>query len=73
MSKWISVKDEYPNEMEEVIVTDGEDYAIGWYREDADAWEHSNYGWLERESDYECPIRLGKITHWRRFERLKTE
>lgn len=71
MSKWISVKDEYPNEMEEVIVTDGEDYAIGWYREDADAWEHSNYGWIERESDYECPIRLGKITHWRRFEKLK--
>lgn len=67
---WISVKDGYPNMCEEVIVTDGKDYAIGWYREDADAWEHVNYGWLERESDDEMPMRLGKVTHWMRFNRL---
>ena len=68
MSKWISVDERLPEYAEDVIVTDGDGYAVGYWREDAKTWDSANFGWLERQSDHECPSRLGKITHWQRFE-----
>lgn len=68
---WISVKEKLPDECQNVLITDGEDYAVGTYRDDADAWEHWCYGWLERERDDEQPARLGKITHWKPFTPMK--
>lgn len=70
MNKWHKVEEELPEDLEYVLVTDGEDYAVGSYRDDAHAWEHWCYGWLERDRDDECPTRLGKVTHWRRFPKL---
>ena len=67
-TRWISVDERLPDCDEDVIVTDGDGYAVGFWREDAKAWDNCNFGWLERQSDDEHPIRLGKVTHWQRFE-----
>lgn len=64
MTEWISVKDQLPDEDMVCLITDGEEVAVGQYRDDADAWEHINFGWLERERDDECPCRMGKIIAW---------
>jgi hypothetical protein len=69
MGKWISVDEQLPDWNQAVIVTDGDGYAVGYWRDDANAWDNPNFGWLERESDdEEPPIRLSKVTHWQSFE-----
>ena len=37
---------------------------VGFYRKEADAWDNSCFGWLERDSEDECPRRLGKVIAW---------
>lgn len=68
MSKWISVKERLPRWDQDVVITDGDGYAVGYWRDDAKSWDNPNFGWLERTSDDEHPIRLGKVTHWQPFE-----
>ena len=70
MNEWISVKESLPDKYEDVLITDGEDYAVGFWREDAEAWDSTCFGWLERNSNDECPSRLKKVTHWMRFEKF---
>jgi Lar family restriction alleviation protein len=67
--EWISVTDRLPEEDQDVVVTDGDGYAVGFWRKDAQTWDNTNFGWIERDSDdIEPPIRLGKVTHWQPFE-----
>lgn len=73
MKKWISVEEQLPEENQDVIITDGDGYAVGYWREDANSWDSVNFGWLERQSDDELPIKLGKVTHWQPFELYEKE
>ena len=66
--RWIPASERLPDFLQQVIVTDGDGYAVGSYRPDAKAWDSPHFGWLERTSDdEEPPIRLGKVTHWMAF------
>ena len=67
---WFDVKEILPENDEDVLVTDGEDYAVGYYRSDCGHWDNDCFGWLEREEEDECPTRLGKVTHWKPFPKL---
>ena len=73
MNKWISVEDALPENNEDVLVTDGEGYAVGYWRENIKAWDSTVFGWLERDHDWwpPCSAPMGKITHWARFQGLE--
>ena len=47
-TRWIPVSEELPEEDVDVLVRDAEgDMAVGYYREDAKAWDSTCCGWLE--------------------------
>lgn len=64
LDQWISVEERLPEEDVDVLVTDGEDMMVGFYRDDAKAWDNVNYGWVERNNDDECPCKIGKVIAW---------
>ena len=45
-----------------VLVTDGDGYAVGYWRPDAQAWDSTDFGWLENRSEPPCGIHT--VTHW---------
>lgn len=47
---------------DDVLVTDGEGYAVGFWHEDAKAWDSADFGWLENRSEPPCGIHT--VTHW---------
>ncbi len=50
---WIPVAERLPEEEEDFLVTDGESMAVGYYRQDAKAWDSADFGWIEnREKGY---------------------
>lgn len=61
--RWIPVTEKYPDTDDDMLVTDGEDYAAGYYRPEANAWDSTNYGWLENRPEG-CPCGIGTVTHW---------
>ena len=62
---WISCSERLPNDYEDYLVMDNDgEMAVGYYRNDANAWDSSCFGWLERNSEDECPSRLGKVIAW---------
>ncbi len=71
--EWISVKDRLPEFAEEVLVTDGKDYAVGNYRYDAKAWDSCNFGWLENRNSDDCPPGIKTVTHWMPLPKLPKE
>ena len=70
---WISVDERLPedgpNDITYCIVRDANgDMGIGFYRDDAKAWDSDNFGWLERDPEesknYIGPKYLDKIVEW---------
>lgn len=50
---WIPCSERLPEEEEDFLVTDGESMAVGYYRQDAKAWDSADFGWIEnREKGY---------------------
>ena len=77
MSAWIKVSEKLPAFGQECLVRDADgNYGIGFYREDAKAWDHPNWGWLERKDRvdnkeaYTCPCGIGKVVEWKVLEDL---
>lgn len=63
--KWISVEDRLPEDNTDYLITDGEDIMVGFYRNDAQAWDNGNFGWVEREKDDDGMMcRLNNIIAW---------
>ena len=51
--KWIPCSERLPEEEEDSLITDGESMAVGYYRQDAKAWDSADFGWIEnREKGY---------------------
>lgn len=61
-NKWISCSERLPNTFDDMLVTDGEDMAVGNYRPDAHAWDSVNFGWLENRT--EQPYGIKKVIAW---------
>lgn len=61
--RWVSVTEALPESVDDdVLVTDGEGCAVGFWREDAKAWDSTDFGWLENRSEPPCGIHT--VTHW---------
>ena len=61
--QWIPVTERLPDGNEDVLVTDGDACAVGYFRPDANAWDSCEFGWIENRPD-PYPSGLGKVTHW---------
>lgn len=73
--QWISVKDRLPDEEENMIhdflLTDGEEYAVGFLRRDANNhWDNASFGWVENRRDGSG---IGTVTHWMPLPELPEE
>lgn len=61
--RWIPVTAALPESIDDdVLVTDGEGCAVGYWRPDAQAWDSTDFGWLENRSEPPCGIHT--VTHW---------
>ena len=45
--RWIPCSKKLPEDDEIVLVSDGIDYAVAFWRSDADAWDDPLHGWLD--------------------------
>lgn len=61
-AEWIPISEKLPDTHDDMLVTDGENMAVGSYRDDADAWENYNFGWLENLS--EPPHGIKTVIAW---------
>lgn len=74
---WVSVEDELPEPNIQCLVRDDDNnYAVGYYRQDARAWDSPFFGWLERDDEYYKDgdlCRIGKVVAWMSIEPSKEE
>ena len=62
--RWIPCdKGIFPKEGKEVLVTDGENMMVAYYRNDAEAWDNYNFGWVEGRNE-EIPYGINKVIAW---------
>lgn len=45
--RWIPCSEKLPEDDEVVLVSDGIDYAVAFWRSDAEAWDDPLHGWLD--------------------------
>lgn len=73
----VSVEDEPPEPNIQCLVRDDDNnYAVGYYRQDARAWDSPFFGWLERDDEYYKDgdlCRIGKVVAWMSIEPSKEE
>ena len=65
--KWVPVSERLPDNNDEYLVIDADgNFGVGYYREDAKAWDSCNWGWLERSNntDDTCPPGISKVIAW---------
>lgn len=71
----VSVEDEPPEPNIQCLVRDDDNnYAVGYYRQDARAWDSPFFGWLERDDEYYKDgdlCRIGKVVAWMSIEPSK--
>lgn len=62
VTRWTSCDSMLPNTFDDMLVTDGENMAVGYYSPDAHAWDSVNFGWLENRT--EQPYGIKKVIAW---------
>lgn len=66
--RWVRVEDELPEPNIQCLVRDDDNNcAVGYYRQDAKAWDSPFFGWLERDDEYYEDgdlCRIGKVVAW---------
>lgn len=45
--QWIPCSERLPEDDKDVLVTDGEDFAVAYWRKDAQAWDDCLHGWCD--------------------------
>ena len=69
---WVSVKERLPEPNIQCLVRDDDNNcAVGYYRQDAKAWDSPFFGWLERDDEYYKDgdlCRIGKVVAWMPIE-----
>lgn len=65
---WVSVKERLPEPNVQCLVCDDDgNCAVGYYRQDAKAWDSPFFGWIERDDEYYKDgdlCRIGKVVAW---------
>ena len=71
-SPWHRVEDEVPEPNIQCLVRDDDNNcAVGYYRQDARAWDSPFFGWVERDDEYYEDgdlCRIGKVVAWMPIE-----
>ena len=69
--RWIPVSERLPSWDVDCLVVDADgEYGVGYYREDANAWDSPNWGWLERKDKVDNkeaftePCGINKVVAW---------
>lgn len=80
MDKWTLCSEKLPPlELDCLVVDEDGDYGVGYYRQDAKAWDSPNFGWLERKhlvDNHEAftePCGLGKVIAWMPLPHFKED
>lgn len=65
---WVSVEERFPEPNIQCLVRDDDNNcAVGYYRQDARAWDSPFFGWVERDDEYYEDgdlCRIGKVVAW---------
>lgn len=76
-SPWHRVEDGLPEPYVQCLVRDNDNNcAVGYYRQDAKAWDSPFFGWLERDDEYYKDgdlCRIGKVVAWMPIEPQKED
>ena len=76
-SPWHRVEDELPDPNIQCLVRDDDNNcAVGYYRQDARAWDSPFFGWVERDDEYYEDgdlCRIGKVVAWMPIEPPKED
>lgn len=76
-SPWHRVEEELPGPNIQCLVRDDDNNcAVGYYRQDARAWDSPFFGWLERDDEYYEDgdlCRIGKVVAWMPIEPPKED
>ena len=71
-SPWHRAEDELPEPNIQCLVRDDDNNcAVGYYRQDARAWDSPFFGWVERGDEYYEDgdlCRIGKVVAWMSIE-----